>query len=97
MVYRSIGPLYFFFQRNDSSDYDGTFSMHTGADTLAKIGQISEWNYLDSINESVYPLPCGALSGSAGEFFPPGRDETYVDFFSPDLCRQESLFIKYML
>ena len=67
--------------------------MHTGADTLAKIGQISEWNYLDSINESVYPLPCGALSGSAGEFFPPGRDETYVDFFSPDLCRQESLFI----
>merc|ERR1712141_582459 len=76
-----------FYSRNDSADYDGTFSMYTGADTLANIGQISEWNYLNSINESVYPLPCGALSGSAGEFFPPGRDETYVDFFSPDLCR----------
>ena len=27
------------------------------------------------------------MTGSAGEFFPPNRDETYVDFFSPDVCR----------
>jgi len=25
--------------------------------------------------------------GSAGEFFPPDRKKTYVDYFTPDLCR----------
>jgi hypothetical protein len=27
------------------------------------------------------------LNGSAGEFFPSYREQTYVDFFTPDLCR----------
>ena len=62
--------------------------MYTGESDIQNIGQISEWNFLPNINESIYPKPCGDLTGSAGEFFPPGRDDTYVDFFSPDLCRQ---------
>ena len=52
------------------------------------VGQISEWNFKSNINEDIYPKPCGILSGSAGEFFPPGRDKiTDIEFFSPDLCR----------
>jgi len=76
-----------FYPRNESLDYDGFFEMWTGATSIDKVGQISAWNFLDKINESIYPDECGVLTGSAGEFFPPGRDKTHVDFFSPDLCR----------
>lgn len=77
-----------FYPRNDSLDYDGTFSMFTGSSGIENVGQISEWNYQAKINESVYTSYCGQLNGSAGEFFPPGRGKDYVDFFTPDLCRQ---------
>ena len=76
------------FQRNESLEYDGTFEMWTGETTIDKVGQISAWNYNYTIDESIYPDECGELTGSAGEFFPPGRGKDYVDFFSPDLCRQ---------
>ena len=61
--------------------------MFTGENNILDVGQISEWNFMSHANESVYPDYCGQLNGSAGEFFPPGRDKTYVDFFTPDLCR----------
>ena len=81
--------VYYFlkFQRNDSADYDGTFGMWTGASDIMKVGQISEWNYMKHVNENIYPNSCGELTGSAGEFFPPGRGKDHVDFFTPDLCR----------
>ena len=69
--------------------------MHTGASSIMNVGQISEWNFKPNINENIYPKPCGILSGSAGEFFPPGRDKiTDIEFFSPDLCRYV-VFKKY--
>jgi len=76
-----------FYPRNDSLNYDGTYSMWTGATSIDKVGQISEWNFFPKIDEAIYPDKCGELTGSAGEFFPPGRGKDYVDFFSPDLCR----------
>merc|ERR1719210_2993127 len=76
-----------FYPRNDSADYDGTFGMWTGASDIMKVGQISEWNYMQHVKEDIYPETCGELTGSAGEFFPPGRGKDSVDFFTPDLCR----------
>ena len=62
--------------------------MWTGASDIQQIGKISEWNYMDHINESIYPGTCGELRGTAGEFFPPGQGKDYLEFFSGDLCRQ---------
>ncbi|TRY61675.1 hypothetical protein TCAL_07973 [Tigriopus californicus] len=76
-----------FYPRNNSGEYDGYFQMYTGVDTLDHVGQICEWKNLSTVDPAVYPGQCGQLSGSAGEFFPPKRDKTFVDFFSPDLCR----------
>ena len=61
--------------------------MYTGMQGLDTIGQVIAWKNETRIPDRVYPGECGVLSGSAGEFFPPERDDTYVDFFSPDLCR----------
>jgi hypothetical protein len=35
----------------------------------------------------IYPDHCGMLNGSAGDFFPSYPEQTFVDLFSPDLCR----------
>ncbi len=64
--------------------------MFTGANDLNEVGQISAWKYNDTV-ESIYPMPCGELTGSAGEFFPPHREQDFVDFFTPDLCRYNDL------
>ena len=62
--------------------------MWTGESDINKIGKISEWNYMNHVNESIYPGTCGELRGTAGEFFPPGQGKDYLEFFSGDLCRQ---------
>lgn len=85
-----INIFFKFSQRNNSGEYDGYFQMYTGVDTLDHVGQICEWKNLSTVDPKVYPGECGKLSGSAGEFFPPKRDKTFVDFFSPDLCRWET-------
>ena len=82
--YLSIDAI---FQRNGSADYDGDFTMYTGMETLDNIGQIYAWKNSTTIDPSIYPFHCGELTGSAGEFFPPNRDKTFVDYFVPDLCR----------
>eukprot|EP00095_Tigriopus_kingsejongensis_P001032 maker-scaffold972_size74859-snap-gene-0.9 protein:Tk01032 transcript:maker-scaffold972_size74859-snap-gene-0.9-mRNA-1 annotation:"hypothetical protein DAPPUDRAFT_303163" len=76
-----------FYPRNGSAEYDGYFTMYTGMDTLDHVGQICEWKNASRVDPNVFPHHCGELKGSAGEFFPPNRDKTFVDFFSPDLCR----------
>ena len=42
--------------------------------------------------DDIYTGSCGMLNGSAGEFFPPYREQTHVDFFTPDLCRFKNSF-----
>ena len=61
--------------------------MYTGAGGLENIGQVLKWKDMAEIPSYVFPGECGRLTGSAGEFFPPEREATSVDFFSPDLCR----------
>ena len=61
--------------------------MYTGMDDFDDLGRISMWKEKTKVDENIYPGPCGMLNGSAGDFFPPKIDKTYVDYFSPDLCR----------
>lgn len=61
--------------------------MFTGEVDFDQVGQISEWNHQGAVPEHVYSGDCGVLKGSAGEFFPPNRDRTWLDYFSPDICR----------
>jgi hypothetical protein len=52
------------------------------------------------VPSEIYPSYCGSLNGSAGEFFPPNREKTFVDFFTPDLCRCSlllCLFNEYLI
>jgi len=75
-----------FYSRNESTEYDGVYQMHTGKDDIYKVGQISEWQGYSNLSH-LYPEPCDGLYGSAGEFFPQDRDKTSISYFTPDLCR----------
>jgi len=44
-------------------------------------------NTLICFRPDIYPDHCGMLNGSAGDFFPSYPEQTFVDLFSPDLCR----------
>ncbi|KAK3923344.1 Protein peste [Frankliniella fusca] len=79
-----------FYTRNGSTEYDGLFNMDTGADDIAHLGELLRWNYNNVT--PYYDGECGALRGSAGELWPPGRGpEDRVSLFAPDLCRSVSL------
>lgn len=75
-----------FHQRNDSSLLTGDFNADTGTDKISKVGQLRKWNYRSNTN--FFNGKCSALSGSAGEFVPPGvtKNDT-VAMFSPEMCR----------
>ena len=89
--------MFLIMQRNDSLEYDGTVNMWTGATSIDKVGQISEWNFSPNVNESIYTGKCSNLTGSAGEFFPPKQGKDVVDFFSPDLCRYAKKCILFFI
>ena len=67
--------------------------MYTGQDVFLDYGQISAFKGSTTIDPDIYPSYCGYLNGSAGDFFPPDIPKTYVDYFSPDLCRLETFFL----
>lgn len=75
----------YFYPRNGSDWFDGVWNMFTGKNDLSKLGQIYSWNYSTSHTE-FFPRPCGDVRGG-GDFFPPGRQEDYVELYSNDLCR----------
>ncbi|XP_052122947.1 protein peste-like isoform X1 [Frankliniella occidentalis] len=79
-----------FYTRNGSTEYDGLFNMDTGANDIAHLGELLRWNYNNFT--PYYEGECGALRGSAGELWPPGRGpRDRVSLFAPDLCRSVSL------
>jgi len=75
-----------FYDRNESIEYDGEFRMFTGTDDIYKVGQIDAWKNQTDLSD-YYPGECEELTGSAGEFFPQDRDKTTLSYFTPDLCR----------
>jgi len=76
-----------FYERSGNLDYDGYYNMFTGTNGLGSLGQIAEWNNSPRLPENMCTKECGEVRGSAGQFFPPNRDKTYVDYFSSDVCR----------
>lgn len=92
-----------FYDRSGNVDYDGYYNMYTGNENFNQVGQIASWNYNYTLPEKMYTKQCGQVKGSAGTFFPPNRDKTYIDYFSSDVCRtlrftfQEEMYVKGVL
>ena len=74
----------YYYQRNGSDRVDGVFNMYTGRSNLSRMGSIARWNYADRL--PYYEGRCGEVRGG-GDTLPPGRDKTYIEIFSNDLCR----------
>ncbi|KAH8377767.1 hypothetical protein KR093_007059 [Drosophila rubida] len=75
-----------FYTRNGSADLTGVFNVFTGADELAKLGQLHSWNY--QTHTGFFDSYCGLANGSAGEFQPPQpQPGGSVGLFTPDMCR----------
>ncbi|XP_058791990.1 protein croquemort-like isoform X2 [Phymastichus coffea] len=73
-----------FYARNDSKTYDGTFNMLTGSKNINELGMIKEWQFN---NRSTYhPKSCGPIKGTNGDLWPPLPDNKTVSVFSPDVC-----------
>nr|QOE77894.1 cameo1 [Antheraea pernyi] len=72
-----------FYERNGSIDFDGSFTMNTGASDFSQLGNIEMWKYS---NHTVFRDECGVVKGSTGELWAPelGQPELYV--FASDLC-----------
>lgn len=76
--------------RNNSLEYDGLFTIHTGADEISKLGELTHWNKRNETG--FYPAPCGTVNGSTGDVFPPymnTREE--ITLFVTDTCRYMNL------
>lgn len=74
----------FFYDRNGTDYADGVFNMFTGAQDVARMGQVFSWNYT---TQGVFPGTCGQVHGSAGEFYAPNVKKDFIELFSNDLCR----------
>ncbi|XP_054003182.1 protein croquemort-like [Hylaeus anthracinus] len=73
-----------FYGRNDSATYDGTFNMQTGASNILEIGVLKNWNFVNKV--SYYPDECGEVKGTNGDLWPPLPDNKTVSFFVSDIC-----------
>ncbi|XP_077259847.1 protein croquemort isoform X2 [Temnothorax americanus] len=80
-----------FYGRNESDSYDGTFNMLTGTTNLYDMGMLKEWNYSNRTNN--YEGSCGRIRGSLGDFWPPEIHNTTVSIFVPDICTSLDLSI----
>ncbi|KAL0103109.1 hypothetical protein PUN28_017444 [Cardiocondyla obscurior] len=73
-----------FYDRNNSDSYDGTFSILTGATNLHNLGMLKEWNYSNHTDH--YKGSCGNIYGTLGDFWPPLLNNETVSIFIPDIC-----------
>ncbi|XP_033312936.1 protein croquemort-like isoform X1 [Bombus bifarius] len=78
-----------FYGRNGSASYDGTFNMLTGKSNLLDVGIVKEWNFNNRV--SYYPGECGEIRGTNGDLWPPLPDNKTVSFFVPDICTSMSV------
>ncbi|XP_043269958.1 protein croquemort-like isoform X2 [Venturia canescens] len=78
-----------FYQRNNSAPYDGTFNMLTGHGNIHDLGVLKEWNY--SNKSKFHSSTCGEISGSLGDLWGPVKDAETLQFFAPDVCTSMNL------
>lgn len=75
-----------FYGRNGSADYDGSFEMWTGKDNLEKLGMLTKWNGKNQTK--VFSSPCNDVRGTTGELWPPlSNANKTVQLFASDMCR----------
>ena len=76
----------FFYNRNGSYTYDGTFNMETGEEDFSLLGRLREWNYRNRTD--FYEAGCGMINGSDGSFYPPGNPrEKPLELYLNHFCR----------
>lgn len=78
-----------FYGRNGSASYDGTFNMLTGKSNLLDVGIVKEWNFNSRV--SYYPKTCGEVKGTNGDLWPPLPNNKTITFFVPDICTSMSV------
>lgn len=77
-----------FYGRNGSIEFDGSFTMNTGATDFSQLGNVEKWRYS---NRTAYRGECGIVRGSTGELWAPEYGQPEVDIFSSDLCAHLTL------
>lgn len=72
--------------RNQSLDFEGIFTIKTGADDLREMGELKYWN---GVNQTVFfDGECGRINGSTTDLFVPKRaDDEWITIFMKDTCR----------
>ncbi|XP_032665362.1 protein croquemort-like isoform X2 [Odontomachus brunneus] len=78
-----------FYARNNSDSYDGTFNMFTGSSNLYDLGQVQEWNY--NHKTSYFKDSCGTIRGTNGDLWPPLSNNSTVSIFINDICTSLNL------
>ena len=85
-VYIPEDKVGWFYNRNGSTTFDGTFNTYTASDDISKLGGIFNWNF--DKRTKFFSGKCGEVKGSVGDLFPPGQTrEKSIYMFSPDICR----------
>lgn len=80
-----------FMDRNGSSDFSGTFNIHTGRRELNSRGVVETWNNLNQT--TFFEGECGKINGSSPDLFMPHIEKDQViTLFTPDACRGINLF-----
>ncbi|XP_052739290.1 protein croquemort [Bicyclus anynana] len=72
-----------FYERNNSLEYDGIFLMNTGAADFSQLGNVEKWKFS---NRTVFRDECGEVRGSTGELWAPELGQPEVTIFAPDIC-----------
>ncbi|KFB44704.1 AGAP008179-PA-like protein [Anopheles sinensis] len=82
-----------FYGRNDSETYDGTFTVGTGKDHVQNTGVMRLWNGANTTE--YYRGRCGQVRGTTGEAWPPFGNlrgtPPNVSVFAPDVCSAVTL------
>lgn len=72
-----------FYERNGSIEYDGSFNINTGASDFSQLGNVHEWRYASRTD---YRDECGEVKGSTGELWAPEYGQPELNVFASDIC-----------
>ncbi|CAH0581631.1 unnamed protein product [Chrysodeixis includens] len=77
-----------FYERNGSLEFDGSFNMNTGASDFSRLGNVEQWKFS---NRTDYRDECGVVKGSTGELWAPELGQPEVNVFASDICTYMTL------
>ncbi|XP_017860247.1 PREDICTED: protein croquemort [Drosophila arizonae] len=75
-----------FLNRNNSENFEGVFTVHTGVGAIKEMGEIKFWNGVN--HTGWYEGECGRLNGSTSDLFVPDEPkEKALTIYITDTCR----------